>query len=140
MPLRRLAIAALLALPLAALATEPNIQPGEWELTSTTRFIGTPMPEQKQSTTECLTREDLADGLVFDVDVEDCQITDKDMRRDGMSYSMTCAQEDGFDMVMNAEMQFLGNRTQGTVAAEMNTPMGAMKMEVLLEGTRIGDC
>jgi hypothetical protein len=138
MPLRSLALATLLALPLAAVAAEPNIQPGEWEMTTTTTFPGTPMPAQRQSSRQCLTPEDLS-GL-FEVDVEECEMTEMDMRSDGMTYVMTCAQEEGFAMTMHAEMRFLGDRSEGSMTAEMNTPMGPMQMEMLLEGTRIGDC
>ncbi|TVP82330.1 DUF3617 family protein [Thioalkalivibrio sp.] len=141
MPLRSFVIATLVAIPLTAIATEPNIQPGEWEMSSITTFPGTPMPEQRDSSRECVTSEDL-DGLVFDLDLEEesCEITDKVISADHMSYSMTCQHEDGMDMIMDAEMRFLGDRTEGTMDARMTTPMGPMQMRIELEGRRIGDC
>ncbi len=141
MPLRTLVIATLFAIPLTAIATEPNIQPGEWEMSSVTTFPGTPMPEQRDSSRECVTSEDL-EGLVFDLDLEEesCEITDKVINADHMTYSMTCQHEDGMDMIMDAEMRFLGDRTEGTMDARMTTPMGPMQMRIQLEGRRIGDC
>ena len=140
MSFRSFAIAALFVVPLTALAAEPNLQPGEWEFTATTTFPGTPMPEQKETTRECVTAEDLKDGLTFEVDVEECDVTEMDIREDGMNYSMTCHHEDGMDMVMDAEMRFLGDRVEGTMDARMTTPMGPMHMRIELEGRRIGDC
>lgn len=140
MKLRSLAIAAAVVLPLSALAVEPNIQPGEWELNSVTTFPGTPMPEQTESSRECVTAEDLAEGLAFDVDVEGCEITDMDLREEGMSYSMSCQDDEGFEMTMDAELRFMGDRTDGTMEANMLTPMGPMAMQMELEGRRIGDC
>lgn len=140
MKFRKLAIAAAAVFPFAVFATEPNIQPGEWELNSVTTFPGTPMPEQRESSRECVTAEDLARGLAFDVDVEGCEITDQELRANGMTYSMSCRGEEGFDMTMDAEMHFLGDRTEGTMDAHMLTPMGPMQMQMRLEGHRIGDC
>lgn len=140
MKLRSLVLAAAALLPLNALAVEPNIQPGEWELNSVTTFPGTPMPEQRESSRECVTTEDLADGLAFDVDVEGCEITDMDMRDDGMTYSMSCQDDEGFEMTMDAELLFMGDRTEGTMEARMLTPMGPMEMFMELDGRRIGDC
>ncbi|MFO8153122.1 DUF3617 domain-containing protein [Thioalkalivibrio sp.] len=140
MKLRSLAIAAAAVLPLSALAVEPNIQPGEWELNSVTTFPGTPMPEQTESSRECVTAEDLAEGLAFDVDVEGCEITDMDLREGGMNYSMSCQDDEGFEMTMDAELLFMGDQTEGTMQAQMLTPMGPMEMHMELDGRRIGDC
>jgi hypothetical protein len=140
MSFRSLAIAALCFVPLTALAAEPNLQPGEWEFTATTTFPGTPMPEQKETTLECVTAEELKDGLTFEVDVEDCDVTEMDIREDGMNYAMTCQHEEGMVMVMDAEMRFLGDRTEGTMNANMTTPMGPMQMHIQMDGRRIGDC
>lgn len=140
MQLHRLVIIAVAALPLAALAVQPNIEPGEWELNSVTTFPGTPMPEQRESSRECVTADDLARGLLFDVNVEGCEITDKEIHENGMTYSMTCRHDDGFDMTMDAELHFLGDRTEGTMEAQIVTPMGPMQMQMRLAGQRVGDC
>ncbi|TVP86555.1 MAG: DUF3617 family protein [Thioalkalivibrio sp.] len=139
MKLRSLVLAAAI-LPLSALAVEPNIQPGEWELNSVTTFPGTPMPEQRETSRECVTAEDVADGLAFDMDVEGCEITDMDLREEGMTYSMSCQDDEGFEMTMDAELLFMGDRTEGTMEANMLTPMGPMEMQMELDGRRIGDC
>ncbi|WP_006748900.1 DUF3617 domain-containing protein [Thioalkalivibrio paradoxus] len=140
MPYRSLLAVALFALPLAVSATQPNLQPGDWEMVTTTTFANGMMPEQRETSRECVTAEDLSDGQLFDVDVEECEITSQDVRADGMNYTMSCQHEDGMDMTMDAEMHFLGDRAEGTMSARMNTPMGPMQMEIVLEGRRLGDC
>ncbi|MFO8004616.1 DUF3617 domain-containing protein [Thioalkalivibrio sp.] len=141
MPLRSLVIAAFLAISVTATAAEPNIQPGEWEMTSIATFPGTPMPEQRDSSRECVTSEDL-EGLVFDLDLQEeaCELTHMDITAERMTYSMTCQHDDGMAMTMDAEMHFLGDRTEGVMDAQMTTPMGPMQMRIELEGQRLGDC
>ena len=60
MKLRQLAIAALVALPVAAWAETPNITPGSWEFVSTTTVTGDmPIPDQTDTEQQCITQEDL---------------------------------------------------------------------------------
>ena len=139
MSLRHLVAATALGLSFAAAADQPNVQPGQWEFTSTTSFTGMPMPEQTLSSSECVTAEDIAEGFAFDVDVENCEIQNMDKRPDGMNYTMVCRQE-GMEMTMEAELKFMGDRTEGTMDAQTMTPMGPMNMRTVLEGRRVGDC
>jgi hypothetical protein len=139
MLLRKFFAATLLGFSVAAFADQPNVQPGQWEFTSTTSFIGMPMPEQTLTSSECVTAEDISEGFAFDVDVENCVMEKMDKRPDGMNYTMVC-REDGVEMVMEAELRFMGDRTEGTMNARTMTPMGPMNMRTVLEGRRIGDC
>jgi hypothetical protein len=139
MSLRHLVAVTVLGLSFAAAADQPNVQPGQWEFTSTTSFTGMPMPEQTLSSSECVTAEDISEGFAFDVDVENCEIQNMDKRPDGMNYTMVCRQE-GMEMVMEAELRFMGDRTEGTMDARTMTPMGPMNMRTVLEGRRVGDC
>lgn len=136
-------IAAALALGLAAttFAQSPNIEPGLWKYDNTMTFSGdVPIPDQNQTSEECVTAEDIADGDAFLDDVDECEITHKDLREDGMDYSMVCTQPDGSQMTMDAEMAFAGTTATGTINGNMETPMGAMQMTISVSGERIGDC
>lgn len=136
-------IAAALALGLAtvAFAETPNVEPGLWQYENTMTFSGdVPIPDQNQTSEECVTAEDIAEGDAFLEDVDECEVTHKDVRRDGMDYSMICTQPDGTRMTMNAEMQFAGDSASGTINGDMETPMGAMQMTITVNGKRIGDC
>lgn len=130
----------LLLLSPFALAQTPNIQAGEWEMTSTTSFPGTPMPEQSETVLECLTEEEIQEGLAMDMDIEGCEMQSQDIRRDGMDYTLFCEQVDGMQMQMNASFRFMGDRTEGRIDAQMETPMGPMEMQVEMSGHRVGDC
>ena len=137
----RIALAALCAsLAFSAAADEtPNIQPGEWENTSSVKFTGEiPIPEQSDTSTQCITAEDISNGA-FMQDMDGCTVTNQDIRSDGMDMTMTCDQA-GMSMTMTADMEFGGDSMEGTIEGEMESPMGPMQMTVTLSGRRIGDC
>lgn len=140
----RIAVAALSAsLALSAAADEaPNIEPGNWENTSTVTFSSEfPIPDQTDTSTNCITAEDVANGQTFmDEPMEGCTITNRDVRADGMDYSMSCEQGEGMSMTMDARMEFNGDTMEGTISGEMQSPMGPMQMNVTISGRRIGDC
>lgn len=141
MIVRTLAAALALGLATVAVAETPNIEPGLWKYENSMTFSGdVPIPDQNQTSEECVTAEDIAEGDAFLDDVDECEITHKDLRRDGMNYSMLCTQPDGTEMTMDAEMAFAGNTANGTIEGTMETPMGAMQMTITVTGERIGDC
>jgi hypothetical protein len=137
--LTALAVAGLSA---SALADEPNINPGMWETTSTVS-INSPqfsLPPQTQSTSDCVTAEDIDQGDVFLEDNEECEITNKDIRSDGMNYTMTCSNPDGSTMSMTADISFDGDAMSGNVDGQMQSAMGEMTMKIEISGERTGDC
>ncbi len=134
---------AMIAVPMALHAGEPNIQPGEWEYENVTTFQGDmEIPEQRETTRECITQEDIDDGLVTPDEsaMGDCEITDQQIGRDSMSYSMSCVDPEGGSMTMNAQMDFMGDSASGTIDGEMESPMGQITVRTQMEGRRIGDC
>jgi len=138
---RTIAAALTLGLATFAVAETPNIEPGLWKYENNMTFSGdVPIPDQSQSSEECVTSEDIAEGDAFLQDVDECDITHKDLRRDGMDYSMVCTQPDGTQMTMDATMAFAGDTATGTINGNMETPMGAMQMTINVAGERIGDC
>jgi len=126
----------------SAHADEPNIDPGMWETTSTVTMNSEQfsMPPRTETNSECLTAEKIAEGQTFLDDNENCDYTDKDMRADGMDYTMTCKNPDGSSVEMNASMKFDGDTMDGTVDGVVESPMGEMSMNVEMTGKRIGDC
>ncbi|NBB93354.1 MAG: DUF3617 family protein [Gammaproteobacteria bacterium] len=141
MKARLLTAALALGLVATANAETPNIEPGLWEYNNKMSFVGdVPIPDQEQTSEECVTAEDIEQGDAFLDDVDECEITHKDLRRDGMDYAMTCTQPDGTQMTMEAEMSFAGDSATGNITGNMETPMGAMQMNITMTGRRIGDC
>lgn len=137
-----LALAALLAFITIAQAQEtPNIEPGLWEYENSMTFQGdVPIPDQNHTNQDCVTHEDIEQGDAFLEDVDECEITNKDLRRDSMDYAMTCTNPDGTQMTMDATMRFNGDSASGTINGQMQSPMGNIAMTIEMEGRRIGDC
>ncbi|MGB0514918.1 MAG: DUF3617 domain-containing protein [Wenzhouxiangellaceae bacterium] len=134
------ALGTALAGPVAA--EDPNINPGMWETTSTVTLESAQfsMPPRTETNSECLTAEKIAEGQAFLEDNDDCEFSNKDLRPDGMDYTMTCNSPDGGTVKMNATMNFDGDTMTGTVDGSMESPMGEMTMKVELSGQRTGDC
>lgn len=130
-----------IGLPLAVVAVEPNIQPGEWEYRNTMSFdADTGIPDQTHEHRSCITVDDLREGDAFLEDTGDCTVSNMDMSSSGMTYTMECSGADGVEMTMNADMRFMGDRAQGTMYSEMSSGMGVMTMQIDIEGRRVGDC
>jgi hypothetical protein len=131
----------MLSVPHLVAAEQPNIEPGEWEYTNVTTFQGPmQMPDQRIVERECVTLEDLQQGEAFLAEIPDeCQVSNMRIERDGMSYTMACAEDDA-EMVMDVDMTFNGTRLSGNVSSTVGTPMGEMKMNVGIDGQRVGSC
>lgn len=143
MNLRPVVIAILFALPLTGWAELPNIEPGMWEYRTTTKIESEfPFPDQSDTSTDCVTQEDIeqGDALLDLEDMDECDVTRKDLRRNGATFALSCQGMDGFEMNMTAEMEFRGNTSAAVIRGDMQTPMGPMKMHIDMEGRRIGDC
>jgi hypothetical protein len=141
--LRALAITAASTASLYALAQDPNINPGMWETTSTVTIESEqmPIPPRTDTSSECVTAEKIADGQAFlEENSEECDFTNRDLRDDGMDYTMTCSSPEGGTVTMNASMQFDGDSMSGTIDGDIESPMGMMRMNVELSGKRTGDC
>lgn len=125
-----------------AFADRPNIEPGLWEYKTVMSVEAAfPFPDQSDTTTECVTEEDIskADTFLGDMDMEECDVTRKEMRADGANYEMTCVQ-DGVSVDMVMDMKFYGDRSEGLITTHANTPMGPMKSTIQMTGRRLGDC
>lgn len=137
------ALGLLLAAPLSA--ADPNIQPGEWEVTSrvtTTGFM--PMPEQSTTETQCIRAEDVTADALMALPVEDgCEITQRESGRDRATLAWRCDMNQGGMRMQadgRADMRFNGDRSDGTMDMKMTTPMGDMDIRGVITGRRIGDC
>ncbi|WP_299315226.1 DUF3617 family protein [uncultured Halomonas sp.] len=141
MLLRPLFAAALLALPLTAMAETPNITPGLWEFTSTTSVTGEiPIPDQTDTHQECIAQGDLEDPDFQFLEVEEgCELLEHNVSADGIDYRMMCREEGG-EANINGRMDFLGERVEGSVDVTVQSPMGEMQMNTVVEGAHIGDC
>ncbi|MFP4263137.1 MAG: DUF3617 domain-containing protein [Halomonas sp.] len=141
MSLRPVLAGLLLALPLTALAETPNIEPGEWEFTSSTSASGDmPNPDQTETTRECIAQGDLDDPDFQMIEEEEgCELLEHNVTADGMEYRMAC-DADGGQADIVGHMDFLGETSEGQVEITVDSQMGKMEMVTEVEGRRIGDC
>ncbi|QOR38316.1 DUF3617 family protein [Billgrantia diversa] len=141
MSFRPLLAAAVLILPLTALAESPNIVPGQWQFSSTTSVKGdVPIPDQTDSYQECIVQGDLDDADFQFLEVEEgCELLEHNVSADGVDYKMVCRAEGG-EANIDGRMDFLGERVEGNVNIDTESPMGQMQLETTIEGERLGDC
>ncbi|MEQ6887955.1 DUF3617 family protein [Halomonas sp. CS7] len=141
MPFRPLLASLLLVTPLVAVAAAPNIEPGQWEFTSTTAVGGDlPIPDQTESYQECIAQGDLEDeAFSFIEEEEGCELLDHQVTVDGMDYRMVCRAEGGEASIIG-RMDFLGERVEGNVDILVDSAAGELKMTTVVEGRRLGDC
>ncbi|MDW7748502.1 DUF3617 domain-containing protein [Halomonas sp.] len=141
MSFRPLLAGLLLALPLAAVAESPNIEPGQWEFTSTTSVQGDlPIPDQTETYQECIAQGDIDDEeFSFIEEEEGCELLEHEVTVDGLDYRMVCRAEGGEADIVG-RMDFLGERVEGNVDILVDSPVGEMNMTTTMEGRRIGDC
>lgn len=138
---RPLFAVALLALPLTAMAETPNITPGLWEFTNTTSVTGEiPIPEQTETHQECIAQGDLEDPDFQFLEVEEgCELLEHNVSAEGIDYRMACHADEG-EAHIDGRMDFLGERVEGSVDVTVQSPMGEMRMNTVVEGARVGDC
>ncbi|WP_280547630.1 MULTISPECIES: DUF3617 family protein [unclassified Halomonas] len=141
MSFRPLLAGLLLALPLAAVAESPNIEPGQWEFTSTTSVRGDlPIPDQTETHQECIAQGDIDDEeFSFIEEEEGCELLAHQVTVDGLDYRMVCRAEGGEANIVG-RMDFLGERVEGNVDILVDSPAGEINMTTSMEGRRIGDC
>ncbi|PRY72050.1 DUF3617 domain-containing protein [Halomonas ventosae] len=141
MSFRPLLAGLLLALPLAAVAESPNIEPGQWEFTSTTSVQGDlPLPDQTETYQECIAQGDIDDEeFSFIEEEEGCELLEHAVTVDGLDYRMVCRAEGGEADIVG-RMDFLGERVEGNIDILVDSPAGQLNMTTRMEGRRIGDC
>lgn len=124
-----------------AQAAQPNLQPGQWRYETTIRAEGDLpfMKDQSNTTTECLTREQIDEGDMFQEMDGSCEFSQQDIRADGMDYAARCAQGEQ-EVRFEGESRFMGERMEGTMVMAMETPMGPVTAHTDITGERIGDC
>ena len=133
-----------LTVGVASLATAetPNVQPGQWEYqTLITIDAPFPIPEQSDTSTDCITEADLAEADTFmgDMDMEGCEMTREEMKRDSAHYEMVC-ETDGLTMDMTFDLKFMGDQSEGLIVSQAETPAGPMTTTIEMTGRLLGEC
>jgi hypothetical protein len=121
----------------SAVSWAVDFNPGKYEIIATVKMPGMPLTVPPQTTTECMTEQDLI--IKNDADSQGCEI--KDVKEDGntISWKMECTQE-GQTMESSGRIDYAGNSFKGTIIMNMRTQAGNMTATTTIEGKRIGKC
>jgi hypothetical protein len=125
----------------ASAADHPNVQPGNWEITSTMEMPGMPMPPARPIT-HCIKPDEIKDNQSFADSMQTrnkgkCKISDIKIESDKLSYSFAC--DSGASGT--TEVAFGGTTYEGTT--KMTVPghgNGPMTMTNHFKAKRVGDC
>jgi hypothetical protein len=125
----------------AVAADHPNIQPGNWEITSSMEMPGMPMPPARPMT-HCIKPDEIKDNQSFADSMQarnkgKCKISDVKFESDKLSYSFAC--DSGASGT--SEIVFGGTTYEGTT--RMTVPgrgNGPMTMTNHFKAKRVGDC
>ncbi len=130
------AVTALLAAGGPARAETIRVEPGKWQVESTTSnpFTG----PRTFSSTQCM-REESFDPTKEMAKSAECRLLSHEVSGNAMTWTMSCQME---QMTMQAEGQFKSRGDSASGRMTMSADMGGQPfaMEVTWEGKRIGPC
>lgn len=140
-----IALAATLSLPAYAETDSqefPDVRYGMWETTTVTSMRSDAMnlPESTNTTSACVTEDDVREGRAFLQDQDECEILEQDITSTSMDMTMICAQPDAGEIRMTVSMKYSGDTATGVMEGEMDSPMGKMFMTIKMDSRRTGDC
>lgn len=127
--------------PMLAEVAQPDMQPGEWEYTTTTRISGpVGMPDRTSNRTRCVTARDVDDADTFMEDVEDRDVERRGISADRAGLALICPGQQGREMRMSMDMRLPGDRVGGESVTTLSMNGESMEMRMRVEGRRVGDC
>ncbi|MBN1256010.1 MAG: DUF3617 domain-containing protein [Deltaproteobacteria bacterium] len=110
---------------------EPQMNPGKWEITTTTEMEG--MPPQTQTHTQCISADNMI-PMSEDANQE-CQVTDLTTQGNTVSWRISCS---GGKMNGTGSVTYNGDSMHGTMSMIIE-PYGT-RVHNKLSGRRIGPC
>jgi hypothetical protein len=113
----------------------PDMQEGEWEITSKMEMQGMPMEMPTMKHTQCLTEEDFVPQS--SQPDQECEFSEVNVTGNTVTWTMQCDSQDG-QMEGVGKMIYRGNSFEGTI--KMTTSPENMEMTSYIKGHRIGDC
>jgi len=127
----------LLAIPFMAHAGDtPNVEPGLWEITTTTQTQGMNIPPTTM--TQCITKDDLVPRPGSQPGQEqNCEITDVNVSGDTVTWRMRCTGQGG-NVEGEGSITYRGDQFEGT--STINIIDAGMTMQSHMTGRRIGEC
>ena len=113
----------------------PNMQEGNWEITTRMEMQGMNTSMPPATYTQCLTKQNFVPQ--GSQQRGECQITQSRVVGNTVIWVMKCHGHGG-DAIANGTITYNGDRFEGTV--EMTMDYSNMKMVNHISGQRLGDC
>ena len=113
----------------------PDMQEGEWEITSKMEIPGMPMEMPPMKHIQCLTKEDFVPQS--SQPGQECKFSQINVTGNTVAWTMRCKNQDG-EMKGVGKMMYSGNSFEGTI--KITSIPENMEMTNHIKGHRIGDC
>jgi hypothetical protein len=123
---------------------QQKIEPGEWQMQSTTQIevqgTNMQMPPRKSTVKKCIKKEDIKKIAAPKMPNMDCKLTKKDIDGDTFHFALKCSGQQG-NITANGKTVFQ-SKTENTSHITMRGTLQNMPMTVTVDGTskRLGDC
>ena len=132
-----LSIFVLLVFAAPLLAAPPNMQPGNWEITTKIQIEGVPFPMPPMKMNHCYTKQDLEDNSKTlpsgSGKKNDCEVKDMKVMGNSATWNIVC--KDGSKGT--GEITYQGTTYDSTM--KMTTKDGS-KSTTNIKAKRLGDC
>ncbi len=114
----------------------PNIQEGNWEITTKMKIPAMQMEMPPMKHTQCLTKKDLIPQN--SQSGQECKITENKAAGNTVTWTMQCTGGHGGDMQGSGEITYSGNSFKGKIELKGAQPNAGNITH--LSGIRVGDC
>ena len=125
-----------IAISICFAGSGPNMQEGNWEITTKMEIPNMPMDMPSMKHTQCLTKKDLIPQK--SQSGEECKISQTKVTGNTVTWTMQCSGGHGGDMKGSGEITYSGSSSKGKVELKGAQPNSGMVRQI--SGQRIGDC
>jgi hypothetical protein len=123
----------------AAPAAAFEVNPGKWEITSTTKSAMMAQPQTKTST-ECIEEKTAKEVLGALTEKDICKIQSHSEKGNTLEWTMVCQQAQSPPMNGAGKITSSGETLDGSMNISMKMGEQEMKFETTWKGKRVGEC
>lgn len=116
-----------------------EVNPGKWEITSTTKMAMMPEPRTKTST-ECIKEKTAEEVLGTLTQKNVCKITSHSEKGETLEWEMECSEKGSPVTKGTGKITSQGETLSGGMNLSMEMGGQEMKLETTWDGKRVGEC
>jgi hypothetical protein len=120
-------------------ATAFEVNPGKWEITSTTKAEMMPQPQTK-TVSECLKEKTAQEVLGALTEKDICKVLSHTEKGDTLEWTMECRQPGSPPMNGTGRITSRGESLDGGMNVSVKVGEQEMKFDTTWKGKRLGDC